>query len=93
MVAIDVWIAGVVLRTGALGFVARHSANGVIGARIGHGARADALPISAALGVRAVAVGSASWRLLRYYTSVEIKRVLMLFLQAQTLNYHRQVFL
>lgn len=61
MIAVDVGIAGEIFRTSTLGLMSDHSADGVIGARIGHCARANALTITAALIVRAIVVGTASW--------------------------------
>lgn len=62
LVAVDVGIARVVFRTGTLGLVSGYGADGVSGARIGNRARIDTLPISAALAIRTVAVGTTSWR-------------------------------
>ncbi len=59
-VAVDVGIAWIVVRTGTFGLVTDDGAKGVVGARIGDGAGADALAIAAALSVWTIVVRTAS---------------------------------
>ena len=60
MVAVDVGVARVILRAGAPRFVTPHEADAIAGAGIDNLARIDALPITARLSLRTVAVGSAT---------------------------------
>lgn len=71
-IAVDVGISGKVFGTLALGLMTDHFADGVVGARIGHSARTHALPVPAALVVRAIVVRQTSRFLDGYASTLDV---------------------